>query len=84
MPVQLEPEDELWTYLADEVSAAIPPDATWPVPSEEGYVLERLGIRHPDNQSLVHDTLRYCWAGRAEGLSSDVRPPKPDTKGKTR
>ncbi len=71
-PVTLEPEDYFWQMIESEMSAAIPPEGSIPVPSEEQIIFNRLGIRHPENQRFVRDTLGFMWAGRAEGLNDKI------------
>lgn len=78
--IPLEPGDEFWLWLEDELAAAIPPDGTFPIPTEETHVLNRVGIRHPENQWYVRETLRFMWAGRAEGLTAEIGDKTPPRK----
>lgn len=79
-PVELEPADEFWLWLAGEMAGAIHPEGSYPVPSEETHVFQRIGIRHPENQTFCRDMLRNYWSGRAEGLSSHFQKPTPTGK----
>ncbi len=78
--VKTEPEDEIWMWLADQLTPALPPDGSLPVPSEATHVFEHTlascRIRHPENQAFALETLRYYWAGRSEGLSFRFEKPK--------
>lgn len=76
--VELQPEDELYLWLFSQISGAIPPDGTFPTPSEEDHVLDRIGIYHPENRAHVRDTVRLMCAGRAEGMNSKFEKPKPE------
>lgn len=71
--VELDPGDHFLKDLALELEAAIPPDGTFPDPQGEERILERMGIMHPENRNLVHDTSAWCWAGRAKGLNTEFK-----------
>ncbi len=82
MPVELEPGDEFWIWLFDQMFGAMAPDGTFPVPSEEDLVFERCGINHPENRAFGRDMLRGLWIGRAEGMNTKFERPKTPPKGK--